>query len=84
MNLHFLAALVLGITGTSFTGSIPYNATYTRWTPSIVICILLMLLPFNSLFSRTTWVSWYQKGKLDFNETRDDGDEKKIKDSWKS
>ena len=30
---------------------------------------------FNGLFSRTTWVSWYQKGKtsLDFNETRDDG-----------
>jgi len=30
---------------------------------------------FNGLFSRTTWVSWYQKGKtsFDFNETRDDG-----------
>ena len=29
--------------------------------------------PFNGLFSRTTWVSWYQKGKtsLDLNETRD-------------
>ena len=33
------------------------------------------LHPFNSLFSMTTWVSWYQKGKmsLDLNEARDDG-----------
>jgi len=30
---------------------------------------------FYSLFSRTTWVSQYQKGKtiLDFNEARDNG-----------
>ena len=30
---------------------------------------------FNDLFSRTTWVSRYQKGKtsLDLNEARDDG-----------
>jgi len=30
--------------------------------------------PFNSLFSRTTWVSRHQKGKTnqDFNEARDD------------
>ena len=39
---------------------------------------LLLLHPFNGLFSRTTWVSWYQKyqkGKtsLDLNEARDDG-----------
>jgi len=29
--------------------------------------------PFNGLFSRTTWVSWYQKGKtnLDFTGARD-------------
>jgi len=28
----------------------------------------------NGLFSRTTWISWYQKGKtsLDLNEARDD------------
>ena len=28
-----------------------------------------------TLFSRTTWVSWYHKGKtsLDLNEARDDG-----------
>ena len=33
------------------------------------------LHPFNCLFSRTTWVSQYQKGKtsLDLNETKDDG-----------
>jgi len=37
--------------------------------------IITILHPFNGLFSRTTWVSWYQKGKtsLDLNETRDDG-----------
>jgi len=35
----------------------------------------LLLHPFNGLFSGTTWVSRYQKGKtsLDFNEARDDG-----------
>ena len=33
----------------------------------------LLLLPFNGLFSRTTWVSRYQKGKsdLDFTGARD-------------
>jgi len=25
--------------------------------------LLLLQHPFNSLFSRTTWVSWHQKGK---------------------
>ena len=34
-----------------------------------------LLPPFNGLFSRTTWVSWYQKGKtsLDLNEAKHDG-----------
>jgi len=37
--------------------------------------LLLLLLPFNGLFSRTTWLSWYQKGEtsLDSNDERDDG-----------
>jgi len=36
---------------------------------------LLQLYLFNGLFSRTTWVSRYKKGKksLDLNEARDDG-----------
>jgi len=36
---------------------------------------LLLLHLYNSLFSRTTWISRYQKGKisLDLNESRDDG-----------
>jgi len=36
---------------------------------------LLLQRPFNGLFSRTTWVSRYQKGKtrLDLNEARDYG-----------
>ena len=38
------------------------------------ILLLLLLHPRDGLFSRTTWVSWYQKGKtsLDLNEARDD------------
>jgi len=37
--------------------------------------LLLPLHSFNSLFSSTTWVSQYQKGKtsLDLNEARDGG-----------
>jgi len=39
------------------------------------LLLLLLLHPFNGLFSRTTWVSRYQKGRtsLDLNEARDDG-----------
>jgi len=39
--------------------------------PSVLLPLLLH--PFNSLFSRTTWISRYQKGKtsLDLNEARD-------------
>ena len=41
----------------------------------LLILLLLLLHPFNGFFSRTTWVSRYQKGKtsLDLNEPRDDG-----------
>jgi len=40
----------------------------------VTLLLLLLLHPFNGHFSRTTWVSWYQKGKtsLDLNEARDD------------
>ena len=43
-----------------------------------------LLHPFNGLFSRTTWVSRYQKPKisLDLNERRDDGVLKCIGISW--
>jgi len=44
-------------------------------TLSLSLILLTPLLhPFNCLFSRTTWVSRYQKGKvsLDLNEARDD------------
>jgi len=39
------------------------------------ILLLLLLHRFNGLFSRTTWVSRYHKGKIsvDLSETRDDG-----------
>jgi len=35
----------------------------------------LLPYPFNGLFSRTAWISWYQKGKtsFDLNEARDYG-----------
>ena len=41
----------------------------------LLLLLLLLLHPFNSLFSMPMWVSWYQKGKtsLDLNEVRDDG-----------
>jgi len=41
----------------------------------IPVPLLILLHPFNGLFSRTAWVSRYQKGKtsLDLNEARDDG-----------
>jgi len=52
-------------------------AAYDSWQG---LCIhaslpLLLLHPFNGLFSRTTWVSRYQKGKtsLHLNEARYDG-----------
>jgi len=34
--------------------------------------LLLLLHPFNGLFSWTTWVSWYQKGKtsLDYKKAK--------------
>ena len=49
------------------------SANLDRWKRTQYT--LLLLHPFNGLFSRTTWVSWYQKGKtsLDLNEARDFG-----------
>jgi len=39
------------------------------------ILLLVLLVPLNGLFSKTTWTSQYQKGKtsLDLNEARDYG-----------
>ena len=50
------------------------RAPAVHHVPELLI-LLLLLLPFNGLFPRTTWVSQYQKGKtsLDLNEARDDG-----------
>jgi len=41
----------------------------------LLLLLLLLLHTFNGLFSRTTWVNWYQKGKtsLELNEARNDG-----------
>ena len=53
---------------------------YIPWTiehleKGLLLLLLPVLHPFNGFFSRTTWVSRYQKGKtsLDLNEARDDG-----------
>ena len=48
------------------------------WYGMVLLLLLLLLLllhPFNGLFSRTTWVSRYQKVRtsLDLNDARDDG-----------
>jgi len=49
----------------------PFQHSSHLWLPDR---LLLLLDPFDGLFSRTTWVSWNQKGKtsLDLNEARDD------------
>jgi len=41
----------------------------------LLMLLLLLLYPFNDLFSRTAWVSRYKNGKtsLDLNEARGDG-----------
>jgi len=68
----------------SYTAHIHSSSASTLYTfhhlptqiPSLLLLLLLLLLhQFNDLFSRTTWVSRYQKGKtsLDLNDTRDDG-----------
>jgi len=51
------------------------NTEQTIWTHHMIIRILLLLRPFNGLFSRTTWVSQYQKSNtsLDVNEARGNG-----------
>jgi len=51
------------------------NTQQVSWIPSTIVLLLLLLHLFNSLFSRTTCVSWYQKGKtsLDLNEAKDGG-----------
>jgi len=43
-------------------------------TPKALTLTTLLIHPFNGLYSRTTWVNWYQKGKtsLDLNEARDE------------
>jgi len=53
--------------------------TAVNFTVSTVVCFVecwvTTLHLFNGLFSRTTWVSWHQKGRtiLDFTEARHDG-----------
>jgi len=52
------------------------NVNYNLYLILLLLLLLLLQLhPFNSLFSRTTCVSRYQKGKtsLDLNEARDSG-----------
>ena len=55
---------------TSMIMNLQLTQTHTCWQTttschpvSYLAVKLLLVLPFNGLFSRTTWVSWYQKGK---------------------
>jgi len=59
------------ITTTSILTDI-YNFSLLVFTRGYYFSVLLH--PFNSLFPRTIWISWYEKGKtsLDLNEARDD------------
>jgi len=47
----------------------PADSCYVEWQKQV-----LLLHKFHNFFSRTTWVSWYQKSKtsLDLNDARDD------------
>ena len=55
--------------------SLPIHYRYYYAKLVVLVVLLLVLHPFNSLFSGTTLVSQYQKGKisLHLNEPRDDG-----------
>jgi len=49
------------------------NRSKTQLMQNVTTTITITMQPFNGLFSRTTWVIWYEKGKtsLDLNEARD-------------
>jgi len=51
------------------------TGTSVGQTDAIKNVLIYILHLCNGLFSRTTWVSWYQKGRtiLDLNEARDNG-----------
>ena len=53
----------------------PYLCSTLYYRVTTLCHTILLLHPFNGLFSRTTWISRHQKGKtsLDLNEARDDG-----------
>ena len=57
-----------------FCNSVDIFLTYITFSFMVQNKLLLLLHPFNSYISRTTWVSWYQKGKtsLDLNKAKDD------------
>jgi len=66
---HKTASLSLTVFLTRRQNAPPINARFLGPTTTLLLHL------FNGLFSRTTWVSRYQKGKtsLDLNEARDDG-----------
>ena len=53
----------------------PITQHGTEHTMLLLLLLLLLLFPFNGPFSRTTWVSRYQKGGtiVDFTKARDGG-----------
>jgi len=69
---HSVASLNI-IDSTPTTNNLSY--TCSLYEQFAVVLLLLLLHPFNGHFSRTTWLTRYQKGKtsLDLNEAKDDG-----------
>jgi len=51
-----------------------WHGVITTASVTAATVIMIMTIPFNGLFSRTTWVSQYEMGKtsLDLNEASDD------------
>jgi len=80
-DLHMAQLMPLPLTVSCFT-KIQIGVTFLvpahpvvpeKWPLNRCVCVLL-LRQFNGLFSRTTWVSRYKKGKTsqDLNEAEDD------------
>ena len=76
------SAHVFRIAFTRFQTLLVPDVLFFRWHPVPLFCSCIINVAclmhknlFNGLFSRTTWVSQYQKGKtsLDLNEARDGG-----------
>jgi len=58
MRIHILSASFCVVLQSSL-----FNSKFSKYYAVCSHTLLLLLRPFNSIFFRTTWVSWRQKGK---------------------